>query len=376
MTDPKFSIVIPYRDRIDNLRIALEALSRQTLDTSEFEVIVGVMEYSDRYLEVCRDYRDRLTLVSVLSERPWQIALARNLALRQARGEVAVLMDVDMALPPRCLENLYDLYFAYRQNVCVVGQMLDYDNNTGNVTSVEVKPYAHYRKLLDDLEAEGTRDRDPRLHSRYVVPWSFAWTALIALPVALIRTHDLESDTGFHGYGVEDLEWAYRVCRTATPVVMGRDFFGVHLPHLRDVAANARTEAPNYRYFLRTWPGAGVELACAFGDFTASEAYLDFRHEIAWAAGSPGACLAVVHVTVNGETELVIGVAVAEPSRMDDAAAGVVPAGGSAIEVLPIVGLALPYDDDSVRRCRVLPPVMRLAPRYREQVVAEARRGR
>ncbi|MEU4160657.1 glycosyltransferase [Actinoplanes sp. NPDC026670] len=357
MSERRFSVVIPYRKRAANLRLALAALADQTLPPGDFEVVLGVLddgEYDGGHAEVCREFAGRLDIVTVASARPWQVGYARNLALRQATGEVVVLMDVDMALPSRCLEDLWDRHFAYRQRVCVVGQMIDYDNNTGDVTSVDVQPYQHYRKILDDLQATGTAGQDPRMTAEHVIPWSFAWTALIALP----RDLAVEFDTGFHGYGVEDLEWAYRVAAGGTPIVMGRDFFGVHLPHLRSVAANRRTEAPNYRYFLRKWPGLDVELACAFGDFEANSHYLPLRR----AAGG----LTVVHGRVDGRTHLVVGVP-PDSGR-------VLPATAADVEVLPLVGLALPYEDGSVDRSLVLEPIGALPGPYRERVLAEVRR--
>ncbi len=366
MSDPRISVVIPYRNRADNLRLALAALADQSLRPGEFEVVLGVLDDDGGHREVCREFAGRLDVVTVESARPWQVGYARNLALRQATGEVVVLMDVDMALPSRCLQDLWEQHFGYGQRVCVVGQMIDYDNNTGDVTEVAVQPYEHYRKVLDDLQTTGPGDQDPRITARHVIPWSFAWTALVALPRSVLNEHALWFDLGFHGYGVEDLEWAYRVGRTGSPIVMGRDFFGVHLPHVRSVAANKRTEAPNYRYFLRKWPGTDVELACAFGDFEANELYPQLRRELEAAAGVPGGSLRVVRGRVDGRTELVVGV----PAG----ATGVLPATATDVQVLPIAGLALPYDDGSVDRCRVLAPVTALSERYRERILAEVRR--
>ncbi|TDC00319.1 glycosyltransferase [Micromonospora fluostatini] len=369
---PKVSVVVPYRDRLDNLRLALAALADQTLPTDEFEVVLGVLELDDAYLALCREYTDRLRIVSVLADRPWQVGYARNLALRAATGEVLVLMDVDMALPAHCLADLYDRHFAAGQRICLVGQMIDYDNNTGDVVEVDVRPYEHYRTVLDDLAAGGPVEADPRLTARHVIPWSFAWTALIALPRALVTAHDLTFDPNFHGYGVEDLEWAYRVARTGTPITVGRDFWGVHLPHLRSVAANRRTEGPNYRYFLGKWPAHDVELACALGDFEANEAYPEFRRAIEDAAGIPGGSLAVVRATAAGEHHLVVGVPVDAAGRWAEVSALVGP--DSAVEVLPIAGVALPYADDTVHRCTVLPAAARLPGAYRKRVFAEAER--
>ncbi|MDI6105397.1 glycosyltransferase [Actinoplanes sp. NEAU-A12] len=362
----RISVVIPYRDRADNLRLALTALAAQSLPVDRFEVIVGVLDDGPEHLEILQEFTGRLDVVAVTSGRPWQVGYARNLALRQAGGEVVVLMDVDMVLPSRCLEDLYDRHFGYGQRICVVGQMIDYDNNTGDVTEVEAQPYEHYRKVLDDLQVTGTGDQDPRMSAAHVIPWSFAWTALIALPRSLVVEQELWFDLGFHGYGVEDLEWAYRVARTGTPIVMGRDFFGVHLPHVRSVAANKRTEAPNYRYFLRKWPGVDVELACAFGDFEANELYPEFRRAVEAVAGASGGVLTVVRGTVDGRTELAVGV----PAGTT----GVLPATATGVEVLPITGLALPYPDGSIDRCHVLGPVTELPERYRERILAEVRR--
>jgi glycosyltransferase involved in cell wall biosynthesis len=364
MTDPKFSVVIPYRKREENLRLALSALADQTLMTDDVEVVLGVLDDDGGHQAVCREFADRLNLVVVQANRPWQVGLARNLALRQATGQVVVLMDVDMVLPSRALADLWDQHFAYGQRICVAGQMIDYDNNTGDVTEVQVQPYEHYRKVLDDLQTTGTQGLDPRLRTRHLIPWAYAWTALVALPRDLIETQNLDFDLGFHGYGVEDLEWAYRVGRTGTPIVMGRDFFGVHLPHVRDVAANQRTEAPNYRYFLSRWPGPDVELACVYGDLKANELYPDLRQAVAAVTG--GGTLCVVRGTVDGRSELVVGVKAGETD--------VLPEYATDVEVLPLTGLALPFEDGSIERCRVQSLVTDLPARYRKRIFAEAKR--
>jgi hypothetical protein len=245
--------------------------------------------------------------------------------------------------------------------------MIDYDNNATDVAEVEVRPWEHYRKLLGDLQAEADAGRpvrsDPRLRVPHVIPWAYAWTALVAVPRALVEEHDLFFDPEFHGYGVEDLEWAYRIARTGTPVVMAPEVFGIHLPHPRNVAANKETETRNYRYFVRKWPEPDTELAAAFGDFEANGLAREFRAALAAAAG-PGRSLAVV----RDGGRLWVG-AVAD-------AAGAVTGGGfpASAEVLPLAGLALPFDDGSLAEVHVLPAVARLTDRYRDAVLAEARR--
>ncbi|WP_129840941.1 glycosyltransferase [Streptomyces sp. RFCAC02] len=364
----RFSVVIPYRQRLANLRLALSSLAEQTLPRDEFEVVVGALDYSPEYTAMCAGFLDRLDIVSVLSPAPWQVGHARNLALRQARGDVIVCLDADMTVPPGFLAGLWERHYAYGQRVCVTGQMLDYDNNGSDVAEVTARPWEHYRAQLAALEAraaagDGVRD-DPRLGTPHVIPWAYAWTALVAVPRALVEEHGLYFDPEFHGYGVEDLEWAYRIAATGTPVVMAPDVYGIHLPHARNVAANKETETRNYRYFVRKWPGPDTELAAAFGDFEANAMAREYRAALAGAAG-PGRSLAVVR---SGD-RLWIG---AEA----DAAGGAVTGGPfpAGAETLPLGGVALPFDDGGMGEVRVLPAVGRLPARYRDAVLAEARR--
>jgi len=376
---PAFTVVIPYRQRLANLRLALTSLAEQTIGAADVEVVVGVLELDDAYLQLCREFTGRLRLVSVLSDVAWQVGHARNLALRQATGDVLVLLDADMVLPPDALATLRERHYGQGERVCVAGQMVDYDNNTSDVGHVEVRPYDHYRALLADLAARAAADggrlaADARLGTPHVIPWAYAWTALVAIPRRLVLEHDLFFDPGFTGYGVEDLEWAYRIARTGTPIVMAADVYGIHLPHVRDVERNRRTEAVNYRYFLRTWPGPDVELACALGDFAANARYLEFLGALRVAAGPDGAGLAAVHGSWQGEGTVAVGVVVDGGGRpVDPEAAGPFDA-DRPVRVLPLAGLALPWEDGEVAHARVLPAVDRLPAGFRDAVHAEVRR--
>jgi hypothetical protein len=102
MHDRRFSIVIPYKQRLDNLRLVLASLAEQTLDSSRFEVLIGAMEYSPEFVAVCREFTDRLALTAVLSAEEWNLCHARNLAIRcDAPCPVAVLL-VLLAVGQRC----------------------------------------------------------------------------------------------------------------------------------------------------------------------------------------------------------------------------------------------------------------------------------
>lgn len=202
------------------------------------------------------------------------------MAMRMSSGQIIVLLDADMVLPDDFLVRLWNEHYSKGNNQCVVGQMIDYSNNDADVTVVDDLPYSHYKEQLERLEAEGHGESDPRLQFDHVIPWAYAWTALIALPRENVERYELTFDLNFWGYGVEDLEWAHRISAAGIPIVMSHGAFGIHLPHNRSLAANKQTEAINYRYFLEKWPSIEVELAACFGDFEANQLIKPLRQEL------------------------------------------------------------------------------------------------
>jgi len=254
VTGVKLSVCIPYKARLDNLTIALEALARQTMGAEDFEVIVGAMEYSVELIAACAPFCDRLNLVTVCSSREFHIPRARNLAMRSATGEVVVQIDADTMLAPEALQRLYDRCFAFGQRGCAVGQVVGYDNNTGgDIDSVELRPYEEHLAALREMASGPGWPADPRFRVEHNIPWAFAWTGLIALPAAAVASDRLYFDENFRGWGNDDLEWGYRVCASGIPIVLRPDVYGLHLPHPRNAAANSLTATANADRFLRKW---------------------------------------------------------------------------------------------------------------------------
>jgi GT2 family glycosyltransferase len=378
MSELKFSVVIPCKQRLHNIEIVFGSLADQSMDSSEFEVIVGAMEYSAEYVRICQEFKGRLNIVTVMTDETWNVGRARNLAIRHASGQVIVLLDADMAVPSKLLRTLHDRYFSSGQNACVLGQMIGYSDVDGfdvGTGEFDVLPYSHYRTVLAGLEATGISAEDPRWQICPVpLPWTLVWTALVALPAATIRQHGLVFDEGFSGWGPEDQEWGYRVHSSGTPIVLGRDIYGLHLPHLRDAAANLKTDRVNSRYFLNKWPCTDVELSRAFGWEMANRGYRDIKRELASAVTHDGLSLGVVRGTADGRDTLIIGATLDGQARLQDPDARSLLDDGPPAEVLPLAGFALPYPDNEVDDCHILPPIWRLRAPYLGTVLREAER--
>jgi glycosyltransferase involved in cell wall biosynthesis len=386
VTNVKLSVCIPYKARLDNLKIALEALARQTMNADDFEVIIGAMEYSTELITAGAAFCDRLNVITVSSSREFHIPRARNLAMRSATGDVVVQMDADTMLQPDALQRLYDRCFAFGQRVCAVGQVVGYGNNQdGDVESVELRPYNEHLAALQEMAAASDWPADPRFRVVHNIPWAFAWTGLIALPRAAVTSDQLYFDESFLGWGVDDLEWGYRVCASGIPIVLRPDVYGLHLPHKRDAAANGRTGAANHARFLRKWPTRDVELARVFGDTGANDLWPQYLADLASASGAVAFGVAVgpartartprtARTAHDGSTTVRIGV----PLDRTDNPVGREHLAGfddpDDVKILPLTGMALPYESGQVASCRIDARIQRLPAAYRDAVLAEAER--
>jgi hypothetical protein len=205
-----------------------------------------------------------------------------------------------------------------------------------------------------------------------VLPWAFVWTGFIALRTASVRQHDLLFDEEFRGWGVEDLEWGYRIAKSGIRIELRDDICGFHLPHPRDLAANMASETKNFRYFLSKWPGPGLELTIVFGEMRANRLFEGFTDELAALDG--GRQLGTVRGLAEGKDTVVLGVTFDEDQRPPETVVEEYLHGCQRLETWPLVGLALPFDDKSVADCRILPTLARLSRPYWEAVLAEASR--
>jgi len=309
----------------------------------------------------------------VCSAREFHIPRARNLAMRNATGDVVVQMDADTMLHPEALQWLYERCFAFGQRVCAVGQVVGYGNNEdGDVDSVELRPYQEHLAALREMADSADWPADPRFRVEHNIPWAFAWTGLIALPAAAVAADQLYFDESFQGWGVDDLEWGYRVCASGIPIVLRPDIYGLHLPHTRNATANSLTGAANSTRFFNKWPRRDVELTHVFGDTRANGLWPQYRADLARASGATAFGVAVG--AAQGGIALRIGVpldSADNPVGREHLSDFDVPAD---VTILPLTGISLPYESGEVASCHIDSRIQQLPAAYRDAVRAEAQR--
>lgn len=371
----KLSLSIPYKQRIENIEVVFEALVHQTMHKEDFEVIIGAMDYCERFVSLCKSYIEKLNIITVLSPDEFSIPHARNLAMRQATGQVVVQMDADTLLLPDALKSLYERYYAFDQRICIIGQVVGYGNNEdGAVESVEVQPYENYKNAMVELENSTGNSKDPRFQVNHALPWAFGWTGFISIPLDIVRKNNLYFDETFKGWGVDDLEWSYRVCKSGIPIILSENIRAIHLPHVRDPEANNKTEAVNYRRFLTKWPNPDVELAYSFGDVNANSLYLDFMADRQRVLNRLQGVLGVAFGDIDSKKSIIVGVQLDEKNKIiqpefikkfDESVS---------ISTYPLIGMGLPFADKEFEECIVLEPIDQFSEKYASAVYKEVNR--
>jgi glycosyltransferase involved in cell wall biosynthesis len=104
LTPPYLSVIIPTYRRCFSVERALQALARQTMQPSNYEVIVSIDGSQDGTQEMVAGFRAPFALRSLWQPNRGRAA-ACNAGLHVAAGEVVILLDDDMEPASECLAH-------------------------------------------------------------------------------------------------------------------------------------------------------------------------------------------------------------------------------------------------------------------------------
>jgi GT2 family glycosyltransferase len=117
----KISVVVPTFNRCESLRGLLESIRRQTLSSTQFQVIVVSDGSSDGTVEMVREWQTRWGNLELLELENRGPAAARNAGARAARGCYLAFTDDDCLASESWLEQLL-LAFERTGAVAVQGR--------------------------------------------------------------------------------------------------------------------------------------------------------------------------------------------------------------------------------------------------------------
>ncbi len=233
------SLVVPTHNRADRVERVIRRLMAQDIAPNCFEVILVDSNSRDDTPQTAARLADRYANLKTLRcDRPGAAA-ARNMGLEAAKADLIVLLDDDILVGADFLRRL--LAASREHPGCVLlGRIMAPWEGACN-------PFHRYLLQVQDVNIYDFPDS---AH----VPANYFYTACVAIPRAGLG--DLRFDEGFRIYGVEDIEFGFRLLAGQTRMVFLPDVRVMHdyHPTYRGYRRKKRMAGYSLGYFLAQHP--------------------------------------------------------------------------------------------------------------------------
>lgn len=152
------SIVIPSRNRVENLRQTLSALKDQTLNKLYYEVILVDDNSDDGTHNLLAEFRDGWNFKYIFSNVPkphsWNASVIRNMGalVADSSSTALVFVDSDVILPPHALQTYVDDLGENKDRV-IIGPYDFYKQGNEQIAQADVR-----NKKFEEVKISDTFD--------------------------------------------------------------------------------------------------------------------------------------------------------------------------------------------------------------------------
>ena len=153
-TEVKISVIIPVYNAAEYIKQCLDSVLAQTL--KQIEIICINDGSSDNSLEILRDYSLKDVRVKIINQENQGAAVARNIGLKEVRGEFIAFIDPDDFYPSSdVLEKLYNTALEHHVDVCGGSRLMIVDaegkqmNLRDNLFAEKTQPISYIETQQD-----------------------------------------------------------------------------------------------------------------------------------------------------------------------------------------------------------------------------------
>jgi glycosyltransferase involved in cell wall biosynthesis len=246
-TTPRISVLIATYERPDLLRTCLESFAAQTLDRSDFEVVVVDDGSRDAPLAgLVDELSDRVQIVPLRIGHAGRSA-AKNHAVQLARAPIVLFFDDDDRAAPDYLERHLAGHDAHPgENVAILG-------HTDWAPELTRTPLMHYLTDVDRMLFAYERLRDGQ-----VLDWHGFWEGRVSCKRSLLLRYGLHDQR--LSYSI-DVELAWRLRSTGLRVIYDASALSLMARPLDVDAFGERSEAKGRAHATVAALHPGTELA-------------------------------------------------------------------------------------------------------------------
>jgi glycosyltransferase involved in cell wall biosynthesis len=253
------TVVIPTFNRSARLAELLHCLSMQPRDVLA-RIVVCDDGSTDDTSEVARGFATRLPVEYCWQEnRGFRAGQARNLGIARARGDIVIFVDDDVLVAPDFVAAHLDSHRNEREPLVAIGyRHRSFDGHHG-VPDFDAIVRSEPDDRVEVLGADGVGVTE------HATPWFFVYSCNFSVAR---RDGLARFDDHFHGWGMEDIEYGYRLVHTGYRVVSAPRARVLHVedPAPRDpFRCEVRNLEPTYDsyvhnsiYFMDKYPDDAV----------------------------------------------------------------------------------------------------------------------
>lgn len=237
------SVIVPVYNRRPILEKTLAALRRQTYPKDKFEVIVADDGSQDDPASLVASLANELNIRIVRQEdMGFRAAQVRNLAIREAKGQVIVCLDCDMLPPRRFLSAHLRWFHATTLPLVVLGVRRFVDTHDLSAEAIFEDP--QLAEALPDVPGPDVAQHGGAPTLDWRIPRAFHTNMLKTskAPFALMGAGNVSFtkalvdavggfDETFQRWGGEDVELGYRMWRRGAYFVMDPETTALHQDH-------------------------------------------------------------------------------------------------------------------------------------------------
>jgi glycosyltransferase involved in cell wall biosynthesis len=384
---PLLSVVIPAYNNPALLRMSLNSLAAQRFPRSDFEVVDADDASTDDLRTVAGSFAGRLRVRYHAQESRGYRAANRNAGAQAASAPLLAFIDQGVVTGPDFVRAYVDAHRAPGRRA-FIGYAHGYDlagPRPGLTELLAAMPpeevVRHYDRTepLHDMRHgtyAGVGFDLGRLHA----PWALFWTVNVSC-----RRDDYWAvggfDERFHAWGVEDVEFAYRLDRAGVRPALSREAWVIDGPHKRDMRKNRRGSFENAAIFWDRHRTLEAEMYWAvYGRWHGVE--LSLEEECAalhdWTRTAEPDVSAEVEHAGGDEPFAVIGCGASAPARpctlVDFDATLLEKAAREGHRTVHALGVRTGLPDDAFATVLVTSRMTGLWPRWGEMILAEANR--
>ena len=145
------SVIIPTWNRAERLELALHSLARQTLPTSNYEIIVLDNGSRDRTRAVIAEFKETFGSIHYIYDESPGLHVGRHRGFRTAKGDILVFVDDDVEAFPTLLSSIGER-FENPKVALVGGKCLPkYEGQVSELLSAMWAPNARGERIVGYL---------------------------------------------------------------------------------------------------------------------------------------------------------------------------------------------------------------------------------